>query len=171
MTYPMNYPNSFVKLCFSYCYIISSCRFMWHIYPYSSGLIYWKWGNRMLTTTVGVKSPWWVWVKWLFMNPSSSGNIFRVIGPLLGESTCQRWIPLKKASDWEFWCFLWSTPEQTVEQTTETPVIWEAIALIMTSWQYIQSHKDTTKRKLCASVLAIIYGCTPEAHFANMVYI
>ena len=29
--------------------------------------------------------------------------------------------------------FLWSASEQTVEQTIETPVIWDAIALIMTS--------------------------------------
>ena len=43
------------------------------------------------------------------------------------------WIPLTKASDTERWCFLWSTPEQTAEQTIETPVIWDAIALIMTS--------------------------------------
>ena len=26
-----------------------------------------------------------------------------------------RWIPLTKASDAELWCFLWSSPEQTVE--------------------------------------------------------
>ena len=38
-----------------------------------------------------------------------------------------------KASDAELWCFLWSAPEQTVEQTTGTPVIWDAIVLIMTS--------------------------------------
>ena len=31
------------------------------------------------------------------------------------------------------WCFLWSTPEQTLEETLETPVVWEAIMLIMTS--------------------------------------
>ena len=52
---------------------------------------------------------------------------------LWGESTGHRWIPLTKASDAEFWCFLWPAPEQTVEQTIETPVIWDAIALIMTS--------------------------------------
>ena len=28
---------------------------------------------------------------------------------------------------------IWSTPEQTDEHTIETPVIWDAIALIMTS--------------------------------------
>ena len=31
------------------------------------------------------------------------------------------------------WSFLWSVPEQTVEQAIETQVIWDAIALIMTS--------------------------------------
>ena len=42
---------------------------------------------------------------------------------------------LTKASDAELWCFLWSAPEQTVEQTIVTPMIWDAIALIMTSLQ------------------------------------
>ena len=42
-------------------------------------------------------------------------------------------IPLTKASDAELWCFLWSVPEQTAEQIIETPVIWDAIGLIMTS--------------------------------------
>ena len=54
-------------------------------------------------------------------------------GPLWGESTGHRWIPLTKASDAELWCFLWSAPEQTIEQTIETPVIWDIIALIITS--------------------------------------
>ena len=31
------------------------------------------------------------------------------------------------------WCFLWSAPEPTVEQTMETLVIWDATVLIMTS--------------------------------------
>ena len=44
-----------------------------------------------------------------------------------------RWIPLTKASDAELWCFHWSALEQTVEKTIETPVIWDAIALFMTS--------------------------------------
>ena len=44
-----------------------------------------------------------------------------------------QWIPLTKASKAELWCFLWSAPEHAVEQTIETPVIWDAIALIMTS--------------------------------------
>ena len=38
-----------------------------------------------------------------------------------------RW-PVTKASDAELWCFLWSAREQTIEQTTRTRVIWDAIA-------------------------------------------
>ena len=38
-----------------------------------------------------------------------------------------------KASDAELWCVLSSVPELTVEQTTESLVIWDAMALIMTS--------------------------------------
>ena len=37
------------------------------------------------------------------------------------------------ASDAKLWCFLLSAPEQTAEQTLGKPVIWDAIALIMTS--------------------------------------
>ena len=33
----------------------------------------------------------------------------------------------------ELWCFSWSAPEQTVEQTVKMPVIWDAIMLIMTA--------------------------------------
>ena len=33
-------------------------------------------------------------------------------------------------------CFLWCAPEQTIEQTIETPVISDAIALIMTATTY-----------------------------------
>ena len=42
------------------------------------------------------------------MMTSSNGIIFRVTGPLWGESTGHRWIPNTKASDAELWCFLWS---------------------------------------------------------------
>ena len=49
------------------------------------------------------------------MMTSSNGNIFSVTGPLCGEFTGHRWIHLAKASDAGLWCFLWSSPEQTVE--------------------------------------------------------
>ena len=64
------------------------------------------------------------------MMTSSNGNIFRVTCTLYGEFTSHRWFPRTKASDAQLWCFLWSSLEATVEQTMETPVIWDAIALI-----------------------------------------
>ena len=54
---------------------------------------------------------------------SSNENIFRDY----------RWIPFTKASDADLWCFLWSAAKQTVEQTFETQVIWDAITPFMTS--------------------------------------
>ena len=65
-------------------------------------------------------------------NPNHTKGI-HVTGPLRWESTGKRWIPLTKASEAELWCFLSSAPVKTVERTIETPVIWDAIALIMTS--------------------------------------
>ena len=67
------------------------------------------------------------------MMMSSNGNIFRVAGPLWGEFISHRSFPLTQASDAEFSSFLSSAPEQTIDQTIETPVIWDAMALIMTS--------------------------------------
>ena len=46
---------------------------------------------------------------------SSDGKIFRVTGPLRGESIAHRWIRLTKASDDELWFFFKSVLEQTVE--------------------------------------------------------
>ena len=51
---------------------------------------------------------WFTWLIHNFMMTSSNGNIFCVTGPLCGEFTGHRWIPLTKASDVELWCFLWS---------------------------------------------------------------
>ena len=39
------------------------------------------------------------------MTTSSNGNTFRVTGPLCGEFTGHRWIPLTKVSDAELWYF------------------------------------------------------------------
>ena len=36
-------------------------------------------------------------------------------------------------SNAELWCFLWSAHQQMIEQTIETPVIWDAITHIITS--------------------------------------
>ena len=62
-------------------------------------------------------------------------NIFRVTGPLWGESTGHRWIPPTKASDAELWCFLWCAPEQTVE----LPVVWDAM---MSTWHHCNMDKN-----------------------------
>ena len=61
--------------------------------------------------------------RWRFMMTSSTGNIFRVTGPLWGKSTGHQWIPHIKASDAELWCFLWCAPKQALEQTYAAPVI------------------------------------------------
>ena len=50
------------------------------------------------------------------MITSSNGNIFRATGPLCGEFTGDRWIPLTKTSDTELWCLIWSAPEQKMVQ-------------------------------------------------------
>ena len=67
------------------------------------------------------------------MMTSSNGNIFRVTGHLCGEFTGPRWIPRTKVSDPEFWCFLWSASEYTVEYTIVRLVNWDATVPIMTS--------------------------------------
>ena len=76
------------------------------------------------------------------MITSSNENIFRVTSLLWGESIDHRWIPLTKVSDAEHWYFLRSVPVQTVEQTIEAQVIWDAIALtiksLMNMYQFIQ---------------------------------
>ena len=61
-----------------------------------------------VTAGVNVLWSWW-------RHQMETFNIFRVNGPLCGEFTGHRWIPLTRASDAELWCFLWSAPEQTVE--------------------------------------------------------
>ena len=49
-------------------------------------------------------------IQWWPMMTSSNGNIFQVTGHLCGEFTGHRWIPRKKPSHAELWCFLWSAP-------------------------------------------------------------
>ena len=67
------------------------------------------------------------------MMMSSNRNIFRVTGLLRGKSTRDRWIPLTKASDAELNFLFDLRLNKMVEQTIQTPVIWDGIALIMTS--------------------------------------
>ena len=64
------------------------------------------------------------------MMTSTNENLFGVSGPLWGESTGHRWIPLTTASDAELRCFLSCAPEQKIEQSVQMPVIRDVMALI-----------------------------------------
>ena len=68
---------------------------------------------------------------------SLNENIFRVTGPLWRESTVHRWISFTKANDAKLWYFLWSALDHTVDQPLESPVLLDAIALTMTSLQWL----------------------------------
>ena len=95
---------------------------LWKVYMYAQN-IYTLWNPYSDVITAHIYSVlpgvWFLYactLYWPNMMTSSNGNIFRVTGTLFGEFTGHRWIPLPhKASDAELWCFLWSTPEQTVE--------------------------------------------------------
>ena len=56
-----------------------------------------------------MKNPYWHMVSFLFRY-----DVYSVTGPLCGDLTGHRWIPLAKASDAELWCFIWYAPKQTV---------------------------------------------------------
>ena len=91
---------------------------------------------------------------WNSMMTSSNGNVFRVTGLLCGEFTGPRWIPRTKASDAGLWCFPWSVPEQTVDQTMVRLVIWDAIAPIITSFWWQKESRLCLWRKIVAGYLS-----------------
>ena len=94
------------------------------------------------------------------MMTSSNGNIFRVTGHMCRKFTSHRWISRTKASGAELWCFLWSTPEWTVEQTIMELVIWDAIAPIMTSQQYRSCRKPlspSVSRQFAQGIFKCMY--------------
>ena len=88
---------------FAFCFIISLCPN--HV---ETNLTAVSFDNLAVVSMVATK--WYIYV-WIHMMTSSNGNIFRVTGPLWGEFTGHRWIPLTMASDAELWCFLWSAAE------------------------------------------------------------
>ena len=106
------------------------------------------------------------------MMTSSNGNIFRVTGPLCGEFTGHRWIPLTKAIDAELWFFLWSATEQTTKQTVETQVIWDAIAVIMKLWPDFNSRKTPISRPngRTMGVFRELFGEKWPRHFESALY-
>ena len=101
------------------------------------------------------------------MMASSNGNISALLalceGYPPGEFPSQR--PVTQSS----WCFLWSVPEQTVEQTIETPVIWDAMVLIMTSLQWWAWVDNTFHQS--ASFKRNIETCTDPGHKNRLRYI
>ena len=63
-----------------------------------------KWSYLNYTPVASDQRPserWSFWRGSVIMMASSNGNIFRVTGPLCGEFTGHRWIPLTKASNEE----------------------------------------------------------------------
>ena len=48
---------------------------------------------------------------------SSSGNIFRITGPLWRKFSGHRWITLTKARDAELWCILWRLNKRLSKQS------------------------------------------------------
>ena len=84
---------------------------------------------------------------------SSNGNIFRVTGHLCGEFTGDWWIPLTKPSDTELCCFFHLRLNKRLSKPIVMLVIWNVIALIMTSlWCITQPADGPTP--LCAKTSA-----------------
>ena len=92
---------------------------------------------------------------------SSHGSIFRAIGPWWDESTGDRWIPLTTASDAELFSVICAWKKKTVEQKIKVPVIWNAIALIMTPFQW-ESDESNTHCVFGAPVLRWWQWLTPS---------
>ena len=71
------------------------------------------------------------------------GNIFRVAGLLWGESTGHQWIPFTKACDTEL--TLTSICAWTNGWKKSTPVIWDVVALNITSvWWWISNTSESS---------------------------
>ena len=66
-----------------------------------------------------------------------------------------------KASNAELWCFPLCMPEQTVKQTIETPVIWEAIALIMITLGVWYHNQGSLRTRVAAVLQYLVCGMDP----------
>ena len=67
-----------------------------------------------------------------------------------------------KARDAELWCFLWSAPEQTAKPTVQMLVIWDAMAIILTSLQWMLMSRHSTASTVMLHGLGICFtlcGC------------
>ena len=82
---------------------------------------------------------------------SSNGNIFRVTGPLCGEFTGLRWIPLTKASDAELWYFLDLCPNKRLSKQWWG---WWFETLSCSLWRH-----SNGSRQNCHNLVEYIFKC------------
>ena len=112
-----------------FCCLYPTINNIYLILSYLSGRLYVELGPNNFEGSLGksymlqVPTSWW----------RHQMETFSALLALCGESTSHRCIPLTKASDAERGCLFLSALQQTVEHALETPMIWDAIALIMTS--------------------------------------
>ena len=105
------------------------------------------------------------------MMTSSNGNTFHVTGPLCGEFTGDRWIPLTKANDAELWCFRCYAGDSGCHRAHYGVIIKDyAIAthaitsetfVLYLCYRYIRSYnwyRQETADGFIKSILQILYG-------------
>ena len=109
-----------IRLHYNYCYITIStilfCSLLHHLHLLLLLLLF----ADIFVSTNQIRLWWKIHLSCIsqamaeiqFMMTSSNRNIFRVTGPLCGEFTGDRWIPLTTASDAELWCFRKSAPKR-----------------------------------------------------------
>ena len=117
-----------------------------------------------------------------FMMTSSNGSIFRVLvtGPLWGESSGRRWIPLTKASDSGLWFFLicawansWSNNRYAGDLRShrahyDVTVMYPGIPPTRSLWP-----SDAIWRQRSGSTLAQVMSCclTAPSHYLNQCWL
>ena len=88
--------------------------------------------NSNLTMLCHQQTQWWQQLSTDFTVTSSNRNIYALLARCEGNPPVTVGFPSQRPGTQSL-MFLWSDPEQTVEHIIETPVIWDAISLIMTS--------------------------------------
>ena len=97
------------------------------------------------------------------MMTSSTGNIFRVTGPLCGEFTRHWWIPRTKASGAEFGCFLWSAPWiNDWVNNRETGDLrlhrahYDVIVMFLSKWRHFHFSEGEHPNEICVHPLGLL---------------
>ena len=100
------------------------------------------------------------------MMMSSNGNIFHITGPLCGEFTGHRWIPLTRDSGAKLWYFLWLHSPLTHKSEQNGCNCVDSVQCIFESVVYIDSNvsnifaKDFIQNK---SALDQLMACDQKA--------